>query len=119
MLEEFVRAAINKTLAQRYPHLVLPPILYARITKAEQLSDTYEVPELTVYTETELGTFKARIAGHWNEYALQIVDRFGQPDDTFPRIPGIRARGKYDTGSIVAVAMAYGDDPAIIGEVKL
>ena len=56
---------------------------------------------------------------HWNEYTLTVVDRWGNEDESFPPLPGVRSKGQYKAGAFVAVAMAYGDSPAIIGEVQL
>ena len=39
--------------------------------------------------------------------------------ETFPALPGVRSKAQYKAGAVVAVALAYGDSPAIIGEVQL
>ncbi|MFR9190647.1 MAG: hypothetical protein ACLVL7_10810 [Anaerotruncus massiliensis (ex Togo et al. 2019)] len=36
-----------------------------------------------------------------------------------PALPGVRSKAQYEAGAVVAVALAYGDSPAIIGEVQL
>lgn len=119
MLEEFVRAALNKLIAEDYPHLKLPAVVYATVTQAKQLEETFEIKELTICNDESGGSYKGHIVAHWNEYTLKVVDRFGNDDETFPALPGVRSRAQYKNGATVAVALAYGDTPTIIGEVRL
>lgn len=94
MLEEMVRAVVRKVIAREYPHLKQPAILYAEVATAAR-------------------------QGEWNEYTLRMLRRFGGEDGSFPAIPGIRSRARYEVGAVVAVALAYGDTPVILGEVQL
>ena len=48
MLEEMVKSIINKTLETDFPHLVLPAVVYATVTAAKKLPETYEVNELVI-----------------------------------------------------------------------
>jgi hypothetical protein len=94
MMEEMIRTVLDKTIAKKYPHLKLPAVVFATITVK-------------------------RPAGEWYEYALSILDRFGNADADFPAFPGVYSKASYETGSIVAVAFAYGDmSPVILGEVQ-
>ena len=80
MLEQMIKAVAKKLIAQEYPHVKLPAVVYDTLT---------------------------------------VVDRFGNVDETFPAHPGGRTKAQYKAGAVVAVALAYGDSPAIIGEVQL
>ena len=120
MLEEMTKAVVNKVIAEDYPHLKLPAVVYATVTGAKQLGETFEVKELTIYNDESGGSYKGHIAAHWNEYTLAVLDRFGNVDETFPAIPGVRSKQQLKPGAVVALALAYGDiAPAIIGEVVL
>lgn len=93
MLEEFTRAAVEKIVAEDYPHIKLPAVVYATVKQRES-------------------------AGEWNKYTLTILDRFGNRDESFPVIPGVMSKMGLEVGRTVAVALAYGDlTPIIIGEV--
>lgn len=119
MLEEMTRAVINKVIAQNYPYLKLPAVVFATVAQAKKLDETFQIKELTIYNDESGGSYKGHITAHWYEYTLNVVDRFGNPDETFPPFPGVRSRAQYEAGATVSVAMAYGDTPAIIGEVQL
>ena len=118
MLEEMVKAIIKKSIAADYPHLKLPTVVFASISSATKL-DTFDVEELVIHNDETGSSFKGHITAHWNEYTLTVVDRWGNEDESFPPLPGVRSKGQYKAGAFVAVAMAYGDSPAIIGEVQL
>lgn len=94
MLEEMVRAVVRKVLAREYPHLQQPAVLCAEVAAAARRGD-------------------------WNEYTLRMRSRFGGEDTSFPAIPGVRSRAWYEAGTVVAVALAYGDTPVILGEAQL
>lgn len=95
-LEQFVKSAITRIFAVDYPHLKLPAVVYATVTETKELSN------------------------NWYEYTLRVIDRFGNTDDTFPELPGIRSKIQLDFGAIAAIGLAYGDvEPVIIGEVIL
>ena len=119
MLEEFVKAAIDKIIAQDYPYLKLPAVVFATVTKATQLGETFEFKDLVIHNDETGTSYRGHITAHWYEYNLAVVDRFGGKDEGYPPFPEIRSRAQYEVGATVAVAMAYGDSPAIIGEVKI
>lgn len=119
MLAEMVKAVIDKVIAQDYAYLKTPAVLYAVVTKAAQLGETFDYKNLIIHND-ETGTrYRGHITAHWYEYTLQVVDRWGNVDNSFPAFPNIRSRIQLETGAFVSVAMAYGDVPAIIREVKL
>ena len=118
-LEQFVKTAVAKLIPQDYPHLKEPAVMYATITGARKLEETYELDDLVIYNDESGGSYKGHIVAHWYEYTLRVVDRFGNVDETFPALPGVRSKAQYKAGAVVAVALAYGDSPAIIGEVQL
>ena len=92
---------------------------YATVSKATQLGETFDLEDLVIHNDETGSSFKGHITAHWNEYTLTVVDRWGNEDESFPPLPGVRSKGQYKAGAFVAVAMAYGDSPAIIGEVQL
>lgn len=119
MMESFVKSVTRKLLEQEYPHLAHPAVIFATITQATQLGQTFKTKELTISNDSETSRYKGYILAPWYEYELKVVDRFGNQDDNFPIIPGVRSKGQFEVGSFVAVAMAYGDVPVILGEVQL
>lgn len=119
MLEQMMRAVARKIIEQEYPHAKSPSVVYATVSTATQLAETFELNNLVIYNEAKGEVFPGRITAFWNEYTLVVVDRWGNEDESFPPLPGVRSKGQYKAGAFVAVAMAYGDSPAIIGEVQL
>lgn len=109
----------RKIIAQEYPHAKSPSVVYATVSTATQLAETFELNNLVIYNEAKGEVFPGRITAFWNEYTLVVVDRWGNRDESFPALPGVRSKAQYKVGAVVAVAMAYGDSPAIIGEVQL
>lgn len=105
--------------AELYPHAKSPAVVYATVSKATQLGETFDLEDLVIHNDETGSSFKGHITAHWNEYTLTVVDRWGNEDESFPPLPGVRSKGQYKAGAFVAVAMAYGDSPAIIGEVQL
>lgn len=119
MLEQMMRAVARKIIAQEYPHAKSPAVVYTTVSKATQLGETFDLEDLVIHNDETGSSFKGHITAHWNEYTLTVVDRWGNEDESFPPLPGVRSKGQYKAGAFVAVAMAYGDSPAIIGEVQL
>ena len=120
MLEEMVRTVIDKTLATNYPHLKLPAVVYATIASAKKLPETFSVEELVIHNDEGGGSYRGHITANWYEYILNVVDRFGNADEAYPPLPGIKSKTQFKAGAVVAVALPYGDlAPAIIGEVQL
>lgn len=119
MLEEMVKAVVNKVIAQDYAFLKTPAALYAVVTKATQLGETFDYNDLVIHNDETGTSYRGHITAHWYEYTLQVVNRWGNVDESFPAFPDIRSRIQLKTGAFVSVAMAYGDTPAIIREVKL
>lgn len=119
MLEEMVKAVVNKVIAQDYPFLKTPAVLYAVVTKAVQLGETFDYKDLVIHNDETGTSYRGHITAHWHEYTLQVVDCWGNVDKSFPAFPGIHSGIQLETGAFVCVAMAYGDTPVIIREVKL
>ncbi|HWS42605.1 MAG TPA: carbamoyl-phosphate synthase subunit L [Pseudoflavonifractor sp.] len=120
MLEQMVKAVIDKTLSTEYPHLTLPAIVYATITSAKSLANTYEAEELVIYNDDSGVSYRGHIVAPWYEYNLVVINRDGLTDETFPPIPGVRSKKQFKLGAVVAIAWAYGDIiPTIIGEVEI
>lgn len=119
MMAEFVKAVVDRVLDDKYPHVKTPAVVFATITQAKQSAQTFQSRDLTISNDSNTNSYQGYITAHWNEYELQVVDRFGNPDEDFPLIPGVHSKGQYAVGSVVAVAMAYGDIPVILGEVQL
>ena len=119
MLEEMVKAVVNKVIAQDYPFLKTSAVLYAVVTKAAKLGETFDYKDLVIHNDETGTSYRGHITANWYEYTLQVVDRWGNVDENFPTFPEIRSRIQLTTGAFVSVAMAYGDVPAIIREVKL
>lgn len=119
MLEEMVKTVVNKVIAQDYPFLKTPAVLYATVTKAAELGETFDYNDLIIHNDETGTSYRGHITAHWYEYTLQVVDRWGNVDRSFPAFPDIRSRIQLKTGAFVSIAMAYGDVPAIIREVKL
>lgn len=122
-MEQFTVRVFRALIAGEYPHLQLPGVVCARVVSSTELADTYELGELTITLSgggEGNGTYEGTITGHMREYTLQITDRWGNPDETFPVIPGIRSKGQFQDGSLVALGLMYGDlSPVILGEVEL
>ena len=109
----------GQVASAHYPHAKSPAVVYATVSKATQLGETFDLEDLVIHNDETGSSFKGHITAHWNEYTLTVVDRWGNEDESFPPLPGVRSKGQYKAGAFVAVAMAYGDSPAIIGEVQL
>lgn len=93
MLEEMVKSVISKQLAADFPHLQLPAVMRAKVTRAVS-------------------------SGEWFEYSLKIIDKTGEIDERFPEIPGVLSKLQVESGKTVAVGLLYGElNPCIIGEV--
>lgn len=119
-LEQVIKNVIKRVLVEDYPHLKLPAVVYATVIGTQELAETYEVEELLITDEDNDRTFRAHYTAHWYEYTLRMIDRFGNTDDTFPELPGIRSKIQLEAGATVAIGLAHGDvEPVIIGEVIL
>ena len=93
MLEEMVKSVISKQLAADFPHLQLPAVMRAKVTRAAS-------------------------SGEWFEYSLKIIDKTGEIDERFPEIPGVLSKLQVESGKTVAIGLLYGElNPCIIGEV--
>lgn len=118
MFEKMVEQILKRLLETVYPHLLTPAILCARILNAERGAVWEGEMELV---DPESGeSFPGRYRGHWYTYTIQILDRFGEADAQYGKIPGVRCKQQYVPGAVVAVALPNGElTPAIIGEVSL
>lgn len=120
MLEEYVKTALKKSIDADYPYLKLPPIVYATVSTAKKLAETYEAEELIIHNDESGGSYRGHITASWYEYVLRVVDRFGSIDEDYPPMPGVKSKKQFKTGALVAISLPYGDlTPAIIGEVSL
>lgn len=118
MLEEAVKVIIEKIISSDYPHLKMPSVVFARI-ESIKICGTFDVNDLTIADKTTEQTFSAQITANAFEYSLVVIDRFGNIDENFPVLPGIKSKKQFRTDAVVAVAFAYGDiEPVIIGEVS-
>ena len=90
---------MKKTLAQDFPHLKLPAVVFASIKSATKL-DTYEIEELIIHNDDTGSSFNGHITANWYEYTLTVLDRFGNPDDDFPTIPGIKSKSQFKAGAV-------------------
>lgn len=105
----FVENVVDGVIAAKLPHLKLPAVVTAMITEAVRLDETYTITSGQGY-----------MSAPYFEYALQIVDRFGNPDQNFPEIPGVRARLQVPVGAMVAVGLLGGElNPVLLCEVTL
>lgn len=97
-LEQFVKTTLKKLIAEDYPHLRLPSIVYASIAAARTLPD----------------------AAPWHEYTLRVIDRNGNRLAQYPALPGVRSQLRLEVGAVVAVGLCNGElEPVIIGAVTL
>lgn len=119
MLEQFVKAVLDKLMAEKYPYLTLPTVIYATVKSARQLKETFDLDGLTFVNEDGGGSYRGHITAHWNVYDLAVVDRFGMDASAFPLLTGVRSRAQFRAGAVVALALAYGDAPVILGEVSV
>lgn len=83
MLEQMIEIKIDNTIKAKYPHLRLPIAVYARVTKVKECTEYYE-------------------------YNLKILDESKEIDFSFPEVPGVKTKEKYDHGDIVVVNLLYG-----------
>lgn len=82
--------------------------------------EIFGIPALFTEKRIDHDTVYPGMYRYWYEYKLTVIDRFGNPDVNYPTLPGIKSKKQFKAGSVVAVALPYGDlTPAIIGEVEL
>ena len=95
-------------------------MLLASVVSAKKLDDTFDLQELVICNDESGGSYRGHITANWYEYVLKVVDQFGNPDEGFPLIPGVRSRLQLKAGALAAISLPNGAlDPAIIGEVTL
>ncbi|WP_411676868.1 hypothetical protein [Caproicibacter sp.] len=93
MVSEFMETGVQKVLSEKYPHLLLPAVLYAAVTAAQDANGYYV-------------------------YALKILDKNGEVDNGFKEIPNVRSKVQVEKGTTVAVVLPYGElNPYILGVV--
>lgn len=106
---------IRKLLNAELPHLKLPAVVLASVVTVRELPETFE--QKVVYDDETGISRTGRITSHWQEYTLTVLDRFGNPDESFPPLPRVRSEKQFPAGSKVAVGLLYGElNPVIIGE---
>ena len=67
MLEQMIKAVAKKLIAQEYPHVKLPAVVYATVSKATQLGETFDLEDLVIHNdETDKDHYPAEKlpAGH-------------------------------------------------------
>lgn len=117
MIEEFVKTVMSKNLKETMPHLEQPTIVYAKVTRAKELSTEYKIE--MKHRKKDSGTDEDYIyTGKWQEYNLKVLDRDGNVDENFPELPSVKSKEQIKTGGKVAVGLLYGElNPVILCEV--
>ncbi|MEA4933273.1 MAG: carbamoyl-phosphate synthase subunit L [Lawsonibacter sp.] len=115
-LEQFVKNVVEK----QYPQLKRPAMVYAAVTAATMLSDTYNLTDLQITNTDAVTSFHASVSAHWFEYSLRVLDPFGNEDETYPEIPAVRSKLQLSAGAVVAIGFGNNNvEPILIGEVVL
>lgn len=70
MLEQMMRAVARKIIEQEYPHAKSPAVVYATVSKATQLGETFDLEDLVIHNDETGSSFKGHITAHWNEYKI-------------------------------------------------
>ena len=113
MVEQMVRAVVQRLLAERYPHLDTPPVLLAEIssaTKGPEYRQKVVVDDAGQQKEVEL-------VGYEYVYTLHVLSDAGR-DQKYPALPKIKSKVEYAVGSKVVIGLLGGQLQAcIIGEV--
>lgn len=94
MVEECIKAAVDKILARDYPWLTAPAGVRATVTEVRPAAG----------------------AEGWYEHTLTVTNRFGATDAAFPPLPGVLSRTQYAAGTAVYAALIRGGEPVILGE---
>lgn len=58
MLEQMMRAVARKIIAQEYPHAKSPAVVYATVSKATQLGETFDLEDLVIHNDETGSSFK-------------------------------------------------------------
>lgn len=61
MLEQMMRAVARKIIAQEYPHAKSPAVVYATVSKATQLGETFDLEDLVIHNDETGSSFKGHI----------------------------------------------------------
>ena len=51
MLEQMMRAVARKIIEQEYPHAKSPAVVYATVSKATQLGETFDLEDLVIHND--------------------------------------------------------------------
>lgn len=93
MLEQMIINVINKLFKTKYQHIELPSVVYAKVTKVQDVSGYYV-------------------------YNLKILDENKEINADFPEIPEVNSMVALEYGDICTVALLYGKlKVQIIGKV--
>lgn len=93
ILEDMIKNTMDKKIDTDYPYLKLPAILTAQINSVKNNGSIYS-------------------------YNLKILDKNGVTDDSYPEIPDVKSKLIFESGTIVAIGLLYGElNPYILGEV--
>lgn len=91
MIDELLKTGVSKVLSEDYPYLLHPAVMYAKVTGVQN-------------------------GGSYFVYALKILDKNGNVDDSFAEIPNVWSTVSAKSGDTVAVALPYGElNPFILG----
>ncbi|MEA4893544.1 MAG: hypothetical protein VB085_13485 [Peptococcaceae bacterium] len=88
-----IRQVVVDLLRQKYPYLLKPSIVLARVTAANLLDE-------------------ARPLGR---YTVRILSSNGQPDPAWPEYPAILTELDLAKGDTVVLGLARGEDAVILG----
>jgi len=95
-LKTIILNTIVNYIDQQAPHLKRPAAMYARITRAAQISED-----------------------SW-QYSIKLLRDDYRDDSIYPEIPGIKSKLEIGSGKMVAVVLMGGQlKPFIVGEVLL
>lgn len=116
MLEEFVKATVNKLLIEKYPHVLLPPAVNAKVTKASETGKVNEIKEDV--KEAPWGSGECIINQKEYMYTLSVLNEEGSVNEDYPPIPKVKSYTQYKVGDIVTVVMGYGKtNVQIVGKI--
>lgn len=117
-IESMIHSVVGKKMLEDFPQVQLPAIMKAKVTKAAEREE-YEQDGIKIENMDEGITFEAKMTGKWYEYNLKILTKEGDTDSRFPEIPAVQSPIRLKTGTVVAVALLYGElIPCILSEVR-
>ncbi len=94
MLEQMMRAVAGRSSRRNTHTQKSPSVVYATVSKATQLSETFGLNNLVIYNEAKGEVFPGRITAFWNEYTLVVVDRWEIGTRASRPFPGVRSKAR-------------------------